>query len=219
LVLVIAGCGFGGSSSDGSADTSTDNEDVTTDDVTGDDNPDDSSTDAPTFDFSSCPEELYIAVEGAPSRYRFGTTNSNAYDAFNVCSGDLAEATHAVVFETQAELDALQRQVRETRAGKYWIGAIQPLQQATPGTGWIWITGGTVPAPWWRGPVEPTDYNDEDDEVDGDEHDFEQFARIDNDAATGLVDAPGGFDGFFLCECDGVPIDADAKIVLETRSD
>lgn len=226
-LVVLSGCGFGGAAGDGpSDDSSTDTtDDSSTDaDAPGDEVTDDMSTDAPdgpqapdapTFDLSTCPQG-YMSIAGAPSRYRFGTTNSNAYDAFRVCADDLEQATHPVVFETKAELDALQADVRSNRNGKYWTGAIQPLGEDSPGAGWIWITGGTVPDGWWRTPLEPSDYNIDEGDVDGDEHDYEQFMRIDHFAESGLVDVPGGVDGFLLCECDGKRLDSAAESVLDS---
>jgi hypothetical protein len=150
----------------------------------------DASVDARPFDFADCPTG-YLAVNGAPSRYRIGTTGPYRPAHFD-CKDDSAGFTHLAVLDTLAEANALFGAV----AAEFWTGIVQEQSQATAKIGWHVITGGAVEPTLWA--------SGQPDESGNPENNQQNVAKL---ASDGLDDDTYTDNKVVVCECDGVPID------------
>jgi hypothetical protein len=158
--------------------------------------------DAPTgFDPASCPQSYTVTLASSASRYRFDTQTNTFWHFDHACSQDSVGLTHLAVLDDLAEATelgaVLAPHVNPPTNGWFFVGAVQAMNQATPSTGWSWLTGGAVATTW--APGEPDDGT-------GTEANQENLAVVDGlgqlhdvfeAADSGHVDAGG------VCECDG----------------
>jgi hypothetical protein len=165
-------------------------------------------TDAGPFDpATDCPSNYDLALVPG-SRFRIGQTTRTAWNASDLCKGELVGATHLAVAPTREKLDALIGALTSRADNRWWLGTAQPTTATQPGADWLWLTGELVDASLWDSPVEPNDGNGlEDDHED-------QFAFI-QAGVPGLIDAQGVTLERFLCECDGRPITDDAQSAVD----
>jgi hypothetical protein len=155
-----------------------------------------------------CPIDYTVTVTGSSSRYRISSSNGNFAQHHASCNDDMAGATHLAVFDTLSELDqitAMLSQVTQPNDGRFYVGAVQMMNQATTSAGWLHFTGGAVPATFW-GTGHPED-NDTS-ELDHDQ----QLAAL--DAGLRLNDVSGSVFYGAVCECDGKTIDPTAAAHL-----
>lgn len=158
----------------------------------------DAPADAPNL---VCPVEYTVTVTGSMSKYRISSTNGTFAQHHASCNDDLAGATHLAVFDSVGELDqitSLLTQVPQPSGGRFYVGAVQMMNQTTTGAGWLHFTGGAVPAMLWQG-GQPDDNGDS--ETDHDQ----QLAAL--DSGERMNDVSGGFSYGAVCECDGKMID------------
>ena len=151
----------------------------------------------PAFDPAMCPTGYTnTSVTASPnSRYRIIAQSAGFSAQYAACKNDHPGWTHLVVLD--ATLEATQ--IHAVLAGNsYYVGAVQPANQATPSTGWLQLTGETVPANLWQ----PSQPNDNGDSIENNE---QNVTAVDD--ATGLMnDVSGSFQYLGVCECDGKPI-------------
>jgi len=151
------------------------------------------------FDVSMCPASYTTTVSSTAtvSHYRItGTGNAAAVEA--ACAADHPGWTHLLVPDVTGESG----QIAAIMPGHvvFWLGAVQPKNQATPATGWVWASGAPVPSSAWS-------MDQPNDNADGTEDNDQNFAYV--DFASGTMNDSGAnysFNG--VCECDGVPVPA-----------
>ncbi|MBA3464811.1 MAG: C-type lectin domain-containing protein [Deltaproteobacteria bacterium] len=201
LVVLLAGCGFQVRAEVIDAAPSDGERDAASLDAQIDgplDAPIDATPDAPLL---ACPIEYVVTVTGSMSRYRISSTNGTFAQHHASCNDDLVGATHLAVFDTLAELDqitALLVAVPQPSSGRFYIGAVQMMNQTTTGGGWLHFTGGAVPTTMWQS-GQPDDNSDS--EADHDQ----QLAAL--ESGQRLNDVSGELSYGAVCECDGKTID------------
>jgi hypothetical protein len=151
----------------------------------------------PAFDPTMCPTGYSNnTVTASPnSRYRVINQGAGFTTHFTTCMNDHPGWTHLVVLDTTLEATEI-----HTALGNnpYYVGAVQPPDQATEGTGWLQVTGETVPAELWQA-GQP---NDNGDNIENNEQNVTAA-----DDSTGLMnDVSGSFEYLGVCECDGKSI-------------
>jgi hypothetical protein len=186
LAIVVAGCQFssGVVPRDGAVDV-----------------PPDMPIDVPGFDPSVCPVDYLTIIPSVPtSRYRLLLTSAkySAQHANGV--DDEMGLTHLVVFNSHAEAKEVGAAYGMAAGigpnSVFYIGAVQPPNQASPSSSWLWLTGGPVVETWANGA--PND-------GDNVENNRENAARS---VWSGLLeDAFPTLLGNAVCECDGVAVE------------
>lgn len=151
----------------------------------------------PAFDPTMCPSGYTNnTVSASPnSRYRVITTFAYYSTQYASCRDDHPGWTHLVVLDSVMEA----MQVHAAIGGNsYYVGAVQPADQATPATGWIQLTGEPVPPDVWE-QGQPNDNGDDD------ENNEQNLTAVDDSSAL-MNDVAGGYQFLGVCECDGKPI-------------
>jgi|GEM_PF-2239807 len=154
------------------------------------------------FDVSMCPASYISTVSSTStvSRYRI-TGTGNAAWAEAACEADHPGWTHLLVAGVTGESGQIAAIIPGHAV--FWLGAVQPKNQATPATGWVWASGAPVPVNAWSA-------NQPNDNADGTEDNDQNFAYV--DFASGTINDSGAnysFNG--VCECDGVPVPANVQ--------
>lgn len=160
---------------------------------------------------AQCPPDYSVVLPDQTSRYRLILTGARYWEHSDDCKDDLEGATHLVAIDSAAELEQVELAV--TAAGniddnRAWVGGVQLRDQAAPGNGWLWITGGPVDLALWDG-GEPND-------VGGNEDNQENFISVERDR-DGLYDFGNGNTTGALCECDGKPVDPAAAAAIDAN--
>jgi len=151
----------------------------------------------PVFDPAMCPMGYTNnTVTASPnSRYRIITQSAGFSTQYTACRDDHPGWTHLVVLDTTMEAT----QIHASLAGNsYYVGAVQPPDQATTGTGWLQLTGEAVPTDVWES-GQPNDNGD------GVENNEQNLTAVDDSSAL-MNDVAGGYQFLGVCECDGKPI-------------
>lgn len=153
-----------------------------------------------------CPTSYDVSIGESSSRYRIITVEANFATQYAACNADLAGATHLASPETDTELTDIRTHLLGTFAlsRKYYLGIVQPSNQATVDAGWIVYSGGPLPPNHWE-IGEPEDAG-------GGENNAQNVSSLWVD--TGLTDSGGGVSYGALCECDGIPIAAAALAAI-----
>ncbi|HEY6036798.1 MAG TPA: hypothetical protein VIV58_21115, partial [Kofleriaceae bacterium] len=163
--------------------------------------------DAPvtTFDPAMCPTGYSNnTITASPnSRYKILTGMATLKMQSDACNADHAGWTHLIVLDTVQEA----QQINSHMGGNfYYVGAVQPANQASPSAGWLQLTGAAVPNALWQA-GQPNDNGG------GAETNAQNFAAVDD--SSGLMnDVNGAFQYQAVCECDGLPISAAALSAL-----
>jgi hypothetical protein len=204
LVVLLAGCGFQVRAEliDAPADEGNLDPDAAIIDA-GSDAPIDGMVDAmiDAAPMLVCPIDYTVTVPGSTSRYRISSSNGNFAAHHASCNDDMVGVTHLVVFDTLSELDqltAMLPSVPQPSGSRFYVGAVQMMNQLTTSDGWLHFTGGAVPATFW-GQGHPED-NDQS-ELDHDQ----QLAAL--DTGERMNDVRGNVSYGAICECDGKTID------------
>jgi hypothetical protein len=110
-------------------------------------------------------------------------------------------ATHLAAIDNLAEALA----VGATLTTAYeWVGAFQPLGSTGKGVNWRVVTGGSAYLNWSGG--EPSDHGNNTEMGD------ENFAQL---FPNGTFNDTSGTDNLnYVCECDGVPVDAATLLLV-----
>jgi hypothetical protein len=171
--------------------------------------PIDSAPGIDAFDATrDCPADYTLAF--ATSRYRVIVDGRKAWEHSDDCTSQRAGATHLAAVDSMAELDAIQNAINAIGSlpnNRAWVGGVQLRSQATPGAGWLSVTGGELVALWDGG--EPNDgLNNEDND--------ENFVGIEVNR-TGLVDFPTDDTEGAVCECDGKRLDPAAAAAIDAN--
>lgn len=159
----------------------------------------DAVPDARAFDPAlDCPTSYDVTIGESTTRYRIITTEANFATQYAACNADLADATHLASPETQTELVAIRTHLGGTFAPsrKYYLGIVQPPNQAAVDVGWLVYSGGPVPPNQWE--------NGEPEDAGGGENNAQNVSSLWVD--SGLTDSGGALAYGALCECDGIPI-------------
>jgi hypothetical protein len=152
----------------------------------------------PAFDPTMCPMGYSNnTVTASPnSRYRVINQAADFTTNFTACMNDHPGWTHLVVLDTVMEAT----QIHAALGGNpYYVGAVQPQDQATVGTGWLQLTGEAVPTDLWQ-PSQPNDNGGDNSENN------EQNLTAADDSSGLMNDVSGSFQYLGVCECDGKPI-------------
>jgi len=159
----------------------------------------------PAFDPTMCPMGYTNnTVTASPnSRYRIISTLDFYATQYASCRDDHPGWTHLVVLDTVMEATQIHAGLGNN---SYYVGAVQPQDQATPGTGWLQLTGEAVPTDVWE-QGQPNDNGD------GDENNEQNFTAVDDSSAL-MNDVAGGYQFLGVCECDGKPIAAAALAAI-----
>jgi hypothetical protein len=156
------------------------------------------------FDPASCPiGYTNNTVTASPnSRYRVVGVAANFLAQNTLCNADHPGWTHLVVLDTTQEAT----EIHAAMGGNpYYVGAVQPPDQQTPGTGWLLFTGEAVPTDLWQ-TNQPNDNGDA-------ENNEQNFAAADD--SSGLMnDVSGVYSYLAVCECDGNPLAPDVVTAL-----
>jgi hypothetical protein len=168
--------------------------------------PEPAARDSHTFDADTdCPASYTLRLHPG-SRYRVSEELATAWAQSDTCNADSSGLTHLVALETTDELAAAQTALGARSMYRWWVGAVQGPTAQTPIDAWIWVTGTPVTMGW---------ATDEPDDLDFTETNHqEQFAFIQADVA-GMVDIYGTEMYTALCECDGVPMSAEAATIID----
>jgi hypothetical protein len=155
----------------------------------------------PTFDPANCPAGYTNNTISASPNSRYLVTQAGSFGQVNTsCNGGHPGWTHLVVFDTAQEAT----QIRTAVNGFYYVGAVQPQNQATAATGWLWFTGAAVPANMWQ-QDQPNDNGGSDQENN------EQNVAVSDDSTGLLNDSQTTYNFSGVCECDGLTIATDAQ--------
>ncbi|HET9987878.1 MAG TPA: hypothetical protein VFQ65_05145, partial [Kofleriaceae bacterium] len=148
------------------------------------------------FDPALCPPAYTNnTITASPNtRYKILTDMATLPNQSNECNADHPGWTHLIVLDTVQEA----QQIHTHMAGNfYYVGAVQPKDQATPATGWLQLTGAVVPSELWQ-VAQPNDNGNA-------ENNEQNFVAVDD--STGLMnDVNGAFQYQAVCECDGQAI-------------
>lgn len=160
---------------------------------------------ATPFDLAMCPASYSSALTSTMtlSRYRL-TPSGTAKNLEAACEADHPGWTHLMVLDVATEGSQMAHALDP--AVVFWVGAVQPKNQASVSAGWSWFSGAAVPASAWS-PSQPNDNND------GTENNDQNFAYVDSFSGTLNDSAPTySFNG--ICECDGVPVPANVATMI-----
>jgi len=156
------------------------------------------------FDPAMCPAGYSnTTISASPNtRYKILTSMATLKMQSDLCNADHPGWTHLIVLDTVLEA----QQIHSHMNGNfYYVGAVQPPNQASPATGWLQLTGADVSTDLWQ-QFQPNDNNNS-------ESNEQNFAAVDD--STGLMnDVNGTFQYQAVCECDGQPISAAALAAL-----
>ncbi|MEO8841667.1 MAG: hypothetical protein ABI591_00630 [Kofleriaceae bacterium] len=159
----------------------------------------------PAFDPAMCPSGYtnHLVTASPNSRYRV-TNQADVFSAlYNACKNDHPGWTHLVVLDTTQEATQIETALN---GNSYYVGAVQPANQAMVTAGWLQLTGEAVPADLWQ----TSQPNDDGDNFENNE---QNLTAVDN--TSGLMnDVAGSFQYLGVCECDGKPIAATAEAAL-----
>ena len=204
--LVLGACSFshGSSPSDGATDPRADAA------ADGDVRADAAPGDAPPFDAALCPASYADTLAASKSRYRIDQTLMTAWPLLEACKQDHLGWTHAVVFDSMAELTELDI-LLDSRAttSRFWIGGVQNPAATTTNAGWIGFGGAPLLASAWHTP------ENEPDDLDGTENGGQQLLILDR-MLQYFHDATGPGPYGVICECDGVPVHPTAQQYVDT---
>jgi hypothetical protein len=159
----------------------------------------------PVFDPAMCPAGYSNnTVTASPnSRYRVINQAADFTTQYTACMNDHLGWTHLVVLDTMTEAT----QIHAALAGNpYYVGAVQPLDQATVGTGWLQLTGEAVPSDLWQA-TQPNDNGD------SNENNEQNLTAADDNSGL-MNDVSGSFQYLGVCECDGKPIASAAQAAV-----
>jgi hypothetical protein len=163
------------------------------------------ATTPPAFDPTMCPTGYSNnTVTASPnSRYRVINQGAGFTTHYTTCMNDHPGWTHLVVLDTMMEA----MQIHAALSGNsYYVGAVQPPDQATVGTGWLQLTGEAVPTDLWQ-ESQPNDNGD------NNENNEQNLTAVDD--SSGLMnDVSGSFQYLGVCECDGKPIAPAAQAAI-----
>jgi hypothetical protein len=156
-----------------------------------------------------CPP-TYQEIGAQATRYFLRTSAMSVTDHHEACAAD---GTHLAVLDTASEAAALRQFVDGTSGlpsnafGAFvWIGVAQRTNQVSVGSGWISATGAQFPTQFWHS-GEPNDGL-------GIEDGEEQFGAIWRNHDL-VADIREDDDMAGLCECDGAPITAVYKDLVD----
>jgi hypothetical protein len=156
------------------------------------------------FDPTQCPTDYTNnTITASPNtRYKILGDMATLKTQSDECNADHPGWTHLVVLDTVLEA----QQIHSHMGGNfYYVGAVQPAGQATPGAGWLQLNGDAVPPELWQVGQPNDNGNTEDNE--------QNFTAVDD--STGLMnDVNGIFQYQAVCECDGQAISAAALAAL-----
>lgn len=207
----LAGCSFtpGAFRAPPTVDAETADGSVDADSPVVDASPDAAPDSPPVFDpATDCPAAYTLTIGTSPTRYRVITSEGPFATQHGDCNDDLVDATHLASPETAVELMDIRtylaaRTLAPSR--KYYVGTVQLRDQTAVDTGWIvFAGGGPLPGGQWE-IGEPEDAG-------GGENNAQNVSSLWVD--TGLTDSTGNLSYGAICECDGMPIDADAVAAL-----
>jgi hypothetical protein len=157
------------------------------------------------FDLAMCPTNYTASLASTitASRYRV-TQVGTATNLEAACAADHPGWTHLIVLDVATE--GYQMAHALNPAVVFWVGAVQPKNQATPATGWVWFSGDPILATAWSS-QQPND------NADGVENNEQNFAYVDSFNGTMNDSAPTyTFTG--VCECDGVAVPANVATMI-----
>jgi hypothetical protein len=156
------------------------------------------------FDPAQCPTDYTNnTITASPNtRYKILGDMATLKMQSDECNADHPDWTHLVVLDTVLEA----QQLHSHMGGNfYYVGAVQPAGQATPGAGWLQLTGAAVPDALWQ-QFQPNDNGNA-------ENNEQNFVAIDD--STGLMnDVNGAYQYQAVCECDGQAITPAALAAL-----
>ena len=157
------------------------------------------------FDPAMCPADYTNnTITASPNtRYKILSDMATVKAQSDECNADHPGWTHLAVLDTVQEA----QQIHSHMGGNfYYVGAVQPVSQATPNSGWLQLTGAAVPSAMWQ-TGQPNDNGG------GIETNAQNFAAVDD--SSGLMnDVNGAFQYQAVCECDGLAISAAALTAL-----
>ncbi len=201
-LALVAACSFssgvpatggqGSGSADGGVDASPADGSLV-DAVTVDASPDG----PPPWDPTMCPAEYTLTLTGTPqSRYRLIDTSANVNTQHVDCNDDHAGWTHLVSLDDATEATQIRASIT---SNTFYVGAVQPRDQADTGVGWLTFAGTALPSAAWQ-TGQPNDNA-------GVENNDQNFAAADD--STGLLNDVSGSGTYrAVCECDGQAIPA-----------
>jgi hypothetical protein len=165
--------------------------------------------DAHVFDpAAECPAAYtaQLPSTAATSRYRVITALAQFWPHNATCNADRPGVTHAATLNTMAELLELKTLVDGlSLLDRYYLGGIQDPQATAVNQSWIWFTGTPLLQTAWHLPEgEPDDANG------GTEIHSQQLVIFDR-LLTYLHDATGTSTYGIVCECDNMPVTAQAQ--------
>jgi hypothetical protein len=153
-----------------------------------------------------CPAGYNVMISATSSRYRIIANTTGEQNQFwnhdTACAADIPGATHLATLDSFTERDQLALQLA---SGLYYVGAVQKPTAMFPPLAWIGFDGAQVPGALWA-PAEPDDLGG----VEADHN--EQVAIL--DSSMGLFDVTGLSLAGAICECDGIPVAATARMYV-----
>ncbi len=152
-----------------------------------------------SFDVAMCPSSYtaQLPATAAVSRYRVAPMGMvGAVEG--ACEADHPGWTHLLVPDVANEGYQMYHALNQPVT--FWVGAVQPRNQAHQDDGWVYLSGAPVPTAAWSA-LQPNDDND------GVEDNEQNFAVIDSGGGT-LNDSQPTYQFYGICECDGIPIPA-----------
>jgi hypothetical protein len=163
----------------------------------------DATASAP-FDVTACPAEYTnTTISASPnSRYKLVTTLRKLADQLPLCDVDHPGWTHLFVPDTLLEA----QQITSHMSSIFYVGVVQPKDQATVTANWVLYTGETVPSVLWSA-GQPND------NADGVENNEQNFAAIETTSGT-LNDVDSSYLFAAVCECDGKAIPANVAAMI-----
>jgi len=173
---------------------------------------DGSIADGRSFQLSDCPANYNVSIASTAltSRYRLITMGAPYWSQEALCAADLPGATHLLIPENVQEMIELSQYIEPIISGLAWAtGVVQSPTAATVSSDWIRFDGVAVdPAIWASG---------EPDDNDGNEANHSsQIGEIDTRPAfQRMYDQTGDTYPVAICECDGKPISATARMYIE----
>jgi hypothetical protein len=163
------------------------------------------------FDYARCPASYNAALPG-PTRYRLLIDGHRAWEHSDACNLDVPGATHLAVVDTTDELAAMVAFLAQANGIAHdgiWLGGVQRRTALQPGEAWIGFDDSPLPVELW-------DRNEPNDGGGTETDHLEQFTMLEH-AHTALTDVNGSVNSGALCECDGVPLNADVVATIEAN--
>jgi hypothetical protein len=157
------------------------------------------------FDLAMCPASYNASLPATMTVSRYRVTPAGTVKNLEAaCEGDHPGWTHLMVLDVATEGYQMAHALDPSVV--FWVGAVQPKNQASVSANWSWFSGAAVPTSAWSA-TQPNDNND------GTENNEQNFAYVDSFNGTLNDSAPTySFNG--ICECDGVPVPASVAAMI-----